>query len=321
MKNINVRIHATVHGKNRRQGRIVGVVVLHYRFLRETMKCLASLLAADPAPDHIVIVNNESDPDTRQELDRRFKSELDVTLLHLERNHGFSGGMNRGINYLLSTQPVDVVLLLNNDTTVDPNFLSAMSECLAARSGYHLATPKILYDGTDIIWSTGERVCYPLLLARRNTENSDGLGHAWRKNINAITGCAMAVRREVFDRIGLFDENYFAYVEDVDFCLRAHSAGFRFAYCPQSIVFHKASKSLGEFSPAKVYLNVRNKAYFIKKNMPSVLWPISWLWYLSTISFWVVRALAAGKIDVVRSVILGGRDFLKHRMGPPPWQS
>jgi GT2 family glycosyltransferase len=319
MKNGNVRVRETADMKNGCRRPIVGVVVLHYRSLRDTINCLASLLATDPTPDHIVIVNNEQNPETRQELEHRFGSEFNLTLLHLECNHGFSGGMNRGINHLLHTQPVNVVLLLNNDTTVVPNFLFSMSDCLSSNSGYHVATPKILCGGTDTLWSTGERVCYPLLLARRDGGTLYATRHAWRKKINSVTGCAMAVRREVFEKIGLFDENYFAYVEDVDFCFRAHRSGFRFAYCPRSIVYHKASSSLGDFSPAKVYLNVRNKAYFIKKNIPRTLWPLSWTWYFATVLSWAARALVGRKPDVVRSIILAFQDVVNRRMGAPPW--
>jgi GT2 family glycosyltransferase len=295
----------------------IGIVVLHYHCLRDTDVCVTSLLAADPAAARIVIVNNVADPETRKCLFDRFGRDPRITLRHLDRNHGFAGGMNHGIQYLLLDSQVKVLLLLNNDTRGRPDFLGPLAESLSDSSAYQLATPKILFDDRSTIWSTGEWTLFPFLFSRRQLGKSDDARTPRPRKINSITGCAMAVRREVFERIGMFDENFFAYVEDVDFCLRAWKTGFRFACCHDSVVYHAASQSLGDFSPAKVYLNTRNKAYFIIKNVSPFLWLPSAAWYLAVTCGWFLKALCRGDWDVMRSILQGFVDGIRNRMGTP----
>lgn len=294
------------------RARALGVVVLHFGNVRDTQACLRSLLAADPRPARIVVVDNGGDGIDRLLAAAAPPPSPRIELLSPGANLGYAGGMNLGIRTLMSDEEVRVIVLLNNDTVAAPDVFRGLGEALREGSGVHLATPRILYDDSDRTWSAGERVCYPLLWARSYSAAPPA------RRINGVTGCAMAVRREVFERIGLFDENYFAYVEDVDFCLRANAAGFRFTCCPESVVYHNASSSLGDFSPAKVYLNVRNKAYFIRKNIHPIWWPLSWPWYLLTVLSWAFRALRKGKPDVVRSILVAGRDAIRGRMGPPP---
>jgi GT2 family glycosyltransferase len=296
----------------------IGIIVLHYHCLRDTEACVDSLLVANPAAARIVIVNNTLDMSSRSHLNERFGHNARITIFHLDRNRGFAAGMNHGIQYLLLDSQVKVLLLLNNDTRGRPDFLGPLTESLSDSSAYQLATPKILFDDRSTIWSTGEWTLFPFLFSRRQLGKSDDARTPRPRKINSITGCAMAVRREVFERIGMFDENFFAYVEDVDFCLRARKAGFRFACCHDSVVYHAASQSLGDFSPAKVYLNTRNKAYFIMKNVSPFLWLPSAAWYLAVTCGWFLKALCRGDWDVMRSILQGFVDGIRNRMGPPP---
>lgn len=306
------------HASTSRRIYPIGVVVLHYRNIPDTKECLESLHVTDPRPQRIIVVDNHSDAGSHRQPNEIPASDLNISVIHPGCNLGYAGGMNLGIKTLLTDSRLQVIVLLNNDTVVEPDFLRPLFSTLRNGSNYHLSTPMILLDRSDRIWSAGERVWYPFLWAKSSAANAGRGGGGKIMPINSVTGCAMAVRREVFERIGLFDEQYFAYVEDVDFCMRAHSAGFRFTCCPASIVYHKVSSSLGDFSPAKVYLNVRNKAYFIRKNIPPIWWPLSWPWYFLTVLSWAIRAIVKGRLDVVRSILLAGRDAIRGRMGPPP---
>lgn len=295
----------------------IGVVVLNYNGLDYTLACIESLFSANPSPLEIILIDNGSRDNSASEFIGRFENDQRITLLLLDKNLGYCGGMNKGIRILLGNKGIKIILLLNNDTTVKSNFLLSLMECLKDGSGYSLATPKILREDGFTIWSTGENVFYPLLFSFRNKGRKDSpLFNAARK-INSVTGCAMAVRREVFEKIGLFDEKYFSYVEDVDFCKRACDAGFRFAYCYNSVIFHRGVPCLGEFSPTKIYLNVRNKAYFIKKNVSLILWPISWLWFFVVVMLWIYRAIRRKEFNVIGAIFQGLCDFVQNKMGPP----
>lgn len=294
----------------------IGVVVLNYNRAHYTFQCLESLFSAAPSPCEIILIDNGSTDNSAREFTARFDNNERVTLLLLDENLGYCGGMNKGIKLLLGNRGIKIILLLNNDTTAKSDFLLPLMECLKDGSVYSLATPKILREDGLTIWSTGENVFYPLLLSVRSKGAKDGPRFNTPREINCITGCAMAVRREVFEKIGLFDEKYFSYVEDVDFCRRARWAGFRFAYCHKSVVYHKGARCLGEFSPEKIYLNVRNKAYFIKKNVSLLLWPISWLWLSVVVISWVFRALYRKEFNVIGGILQGLYDFARDKMGP-----
>lgn len=292
-------------------------MVLNYNGLNYTLECMESLFLLHPAPGELVLVDNGSTDGSVNEFSKRYASNSRITLLLLDKNAGYAGGMNRGIREVLKNREIKVILLLNNDTVVKSDFLGPLMDCLEDGSGYHIATPKILCDDKVTIWSTGAWVFYPLLFSLQDKGKEDGFQFDKPRKINNVTGCAMAVRREVFGKIGLFDEEYFAYVEDVDFCRRAVGAGFRFAYCCESVIFHKASATLGEFNPYRMYLNVRNKAYFIKKNIPPLLWPMSAIWNLGVITVWTFKALLKRRFKVIRLIFLGIFDFIRGKMGPP----
>lgn len=280
---------------------------------------MESLLLVNPAPRELVLVDNASTDGSVNEFRKRYGNNSRITLLLLDKNMGYAGGMNGGIRYLLKNKEIKVVLLLNNDTVVKSDFLGPLMDCLEDGSGYYIATPKILYGDKVTIWSTGERVFYPLLFSLQSKGKQDGSPFDSPRKINSVTGCAMAIRRGVFEKIGLFDEEYFAYVEEVDFCKRAVDAGFRFAYCYKSIILHKVSGPLAEFNPYRIYLNVRNKAYFIKKNISPFLWPMSAIWYLGVITIWIFKALLKRRFKVIRLIFLGMFDFIRGKMGSPVW--
>jgi GT2 family glycosyltransferase len=290
-------------------------VVLNYNGLNYTIECVESLFLVNPAPEELVLVDNGSTDGSGNEFSKRYGNNSRITLLLLDKNIGYAGGMNKGIGHLLKNKKIKVLLLLNNDTVVKSDFLGPLMDCLEDSSGYHIATPKILYSDRVTIWSAGARVFYPLLFSLQSKGKQDGFQFNSPRKINSVTGCAMAVRREVFEKIGLFDEEYFAYVEDIDFCKRAVTAGFRFAYCYKSTIFHKASGTLGEFNPYRIYLNVRNKAYFIKKNISPLWWPMSAIWNLGVITSWAFKALLKRRFKVIRLIFLGMVDFIRGKMG------
>jgi len=298
----------------------VGVVVLNYDGLGDTLRCLDSLDAADPAPVRIVVVDNGSADGSPEALARRCAGNAAVEFLRLDRNLGYAGGMNRGIERALA-HGVDVVLLLNNDTTVRPGVLGPIAAALAAPPGAApaIATPRILCADERTIWCVGERVFYPLLLTRRGRGRPDGPQFDVPRRINCVTGCAMAVRREVFAKIGFLDEAFFAYVEEIDFCKRARDAGFGFVSVPASIVVHREAGVLGESSPAQVHLKARNRAWFHRKHVPAPLWPVAAVWHALVMCTWALRGVLSGTPGVGGAVVRGTLDALRGRMGPPAW--
>ena len=291
-----------------------GIIVLNHNGLEDTLECLNSILSSEMIPREIVLIDNGSTDGSQDMFIKKFSNDRRITLIFLELNTGYAAGNNVGINYLLK-RDVDIICILNNDTIVRSDFLMALRDCFKPGSSNQIATPKILYADGQTIWSTGEQIFYPLLISRSAKGKPDKNGLKTWQNINGITGCAMAVRREVFERIGTFDENYFAYVEDVDFCKRAVDAGFKLTLCPLAIIIHKVARTTGNLSAAQLYLKTRNRAYFIKKNIAPIYWGPAYGWYLLLNMFWILKSIFRRDIKAINAVKLGMTDFLQGKMG------
>lgn len=291
-----------------------GIIVLNHNGLDDTLECLNSILSLELIPNEIVLIDNGSTDGSQDMFINKFSNDSRITLFFLENNTGYAAGNNVGINYLLK-RDVDIICILNNDTIVGSDFLKALRDCLKPGSLNHIATPKILCADGQTIWSTGERIFYPLLISQTKKGKPDKDGLKTWQNINGITGCAMTVRREVFECIGMFDEKYFAYVEDVDFCKRAVDAGFKFTLCRLSVIIHKVARTTGNLSAAQLYLKTRNRAYFIKKNIAPIYWGLAYGWYLMLNIFWILRSIFRKDIKAINAVKSGMIDFLRGKMG------
>lgn len=301
-------------------GARIGIIVLNYNGKEDTVDCLKSLCACSLKPDLVLVVDNGSSDGSREELPAIFGTVPNIRFLFLPDNLGYAGGNNRGIETLMNEGHIDVVMLLNNDTIVDPDFLLPIIEEVDKDPVRHIITPKILFPDRKTLWSTGERVFFPLLISSSRQGKPDTPENSRKRNINSVTGCAMIVKKEVFKKIGLLDENYFAYVEELDFCKRAGDAGFRFSYCPESVVIHRVARSLGSLSPSQLYLKTRNRCYFIRKNVPLLFRPVSWTWYFLINMYWAIRGVYRGDPGIVRAIWKGYVDCMKGRMGIPNWQ-
>jgi GT2 family glycosyltransferase len=277
----------------------VTVVLVNWRRREETCLCLRSLEHLD-FPCQIIVVDNGSGDGSGAYLASRFPQ---VTLIQLDSNVGFAAACNRAITRALADSLCDYIFLLNNDTIVHRR---ALSELLRAAGTYPKAGilgSKVFYrDRPRMIWYAGARV-RPHLLAFTDT----GRGHVDRgqfgrvRYVDCVFGAAMLIRRNVFDSIGLFDERFFLYLEDLDFCLRAREAGFSLLFVPQSLVWHKGCGSTVHLVALRRYHMVKSTIHFLHKHIPLHLWlPALGVWSLSHLPH-IVADLRHGELGVLRS--------------------
>lgn len=244
----------------------VSIVVLNWNGLENTLECIESLSKTNYPNYEIIVVDNGSSDGSSQTLkDRRYK----ITLLENAENLGFSAGNNVGILYAIE-HGTDYVFLINNDTIVDPDVLKVLvdvseRDALAGMIGpkiYDFYEPdKIWFAGAYIDWKTGE-------------SPHSGKGQIDKGQFNTVievdrlTGCAMLIKRAVFEKIGLLDPDYFLYFEDVDFCVRARKAGYKSICVQYAKVWHKESMSTKakDGSPLHTYYHNRNRLLFLKKH-------------------------------------------------------
>jgi GT2 family glycosyltransferase len=250
----------------------IGVVVLNWNGLAHLRECLPSLLACDYADRIALVADNASRDGSADWVEAHYPN---VRVLRLPANLRFAGGNNAGAQALLA-QGADVVLLLNNDTTVDPGMLRALGSAFAADPALQIAGPRICYSARpDRIWYGGGEANLWLGLWRhralraRTTSGRDPAGPTdW------VTGCALAVRAQLWSALGGLDDGFYIYGEDADFCLRARARGARIAYVPQAVVYHKVSASVGGHASAfKVYHKSRAAWRLLARHARPWQWP------------------------------------------------
>lgn len=229
----------------------VTIVVLGWNRRADTLACLASLERADLAGARILVVDNGSSDGSVDAIRAAFPR---VTVLSLPENRGYAGGNNAGIAAALAAG-AEAVLLLNNDTEVASDFLPPLLEALDSPSGVAAVSSAILRldrpELNDVAWSEvhfDRRHVVQLI----GTNALPGHGFDHRKVVPVAVGCALLIGAEALRTIGLFDEEYFAYHEDVDWCLRARKKGYHILYEPHSRVYHHRSRSTEGPRPAPV---------------------------------------------------------------------
>lgn len=262
---------------------LISVVIPNWNGKKFLAGCLDSLKTQTYEPIEVVIVDNGSKDGSVEYLQENYPY---VRLVTFPVNTGFSPAVNAGIK----ASTGEMVALLNNDTVVDPNWMSELIKAMQEHPEAGSAGCKMLaYDDHTLLDGAGDGYRRGGLPGRiGHKERDTGRFNRKRYLLGACGGAAL-YRRELFDAIGLFDEDYFAYLEDVDLGLRAQAAGFKCIYVPTSIVYHLGCGTTGSgYSPLVVRLSARNNWNTIVKNIPM---PLLWK-FLPHICFWQLYYLA-----------------------------
>ncbi len=281
------------------------VIVLNWNGRSVLGPCLASLRKVVEPRLEVIVVDNAS-TDGSALIARRERP--DAELIVNERNLLFAEGNNVGIRRALE-RGARFVLLLNNDTEVDPGFAAALADALAGDDRAGIAGPKILYhDDPKRIWYGGGGFTPGLWIPRHERiRRLDGEAPDRRGETAWVSGCAMLVRREVFEAIGLLDPSYRIYCEDVDFCLRARRAGWRCLYEPGARVWHKVSSSSGGgMTPFKLENRIASTALLFARHRPRrwrlLLAPA----HAAGLAGLTVGLFLLGRLSLARAALRGG---------------
>jgi len=220
---------------------LVYIVVLTWNGRADTLECLQSLRHLTYSNARILVVDNASEDGTADAVRSSFPA---TELIVNNSNLRFAQGNNAGIEYSLE-RGADYVLLLNNDTTVEPEFLTRLVEVAQNDRLVGIAGPKIYYYGHQKqIWSAGGKIdWWRGWISHIGIREMDGDQYNTLREVDYITGCCMLVKRRVIDTVGTLDEKFYLYGEDVDWCIRARRAEFKVIYVPSSHIWHKVSAS------------------------------------------------------------------------------
>jgi GT2 family glycosyltransferase len=242
---------------------LASVVIPNWNGAHHLPVCLGALRAQSYPRIEVVLVDNGSTDGSQALVESEFP---EVRLLALDRNLGLTGGNNAGFRAARG----DVLISLNNDTEAEPEFVEALVEALLAHTGAGMAASKmLLFDHRDTIHSAGDGYGANGIPFNRGVWQQDE--GQFDKPAWIFGGCggAVAYRRAMLDEIGLFDESFFMYCEDVDLNWRAQLAGWRCRYVPEAVVYHKLSATGG--GPVASFYTGRNTLWVIAKNYPGAL--------------------------------------------------
>ncbi len=310
----------------------ISIIILNWNNWRDTLNCLGSLHAISYPSYRIIVVDNCSTDGSVDKIrahyeaapsagsisvishhqknhpakptcnhDRataEFKQILtdttdkrEILLISADQNYGYGEGNNIGMRYALYGRS-DAVLLLNNDTVVDPEFLTELVKASEEQQSGGFFGPKIYYyewnGRKDVISHAGgvlntiTGTCHPIGKDEADTGKYDVI-----REVDYLEGSCLLVRAEVIDKIGLLDPIFFAYWEDVDWCVRGSDQGYKSVYVPTARVWHKMSAS--NVGSNVVYRIVRNQFWFMRKHSSPIRYRLFLMYYFSW-PFWLLSA-------------------------------
>ena len=240
---------------------LVSVIVATMNNFDLLKKCLRSLYLQDYEPIEIIVVDNGSDQDVRYVLSEEFP---DLSIIRMDRNHGFAGGNNRGIEISKGKY----IALINNDAFAEPQWVSSMVAVAEADSSV-AAVASIIIDGNrpKLLDSCGVGIGLDGM-SRQAMRGMPVPKLTQPKEVLLFSGCACLLRMTALKEVGLLDEDFFAYCEDTDLGLRLRGAGWNIVVAPGAYVKHFYSMTGGKFSLQKVYWVERNHFWVAIKNFP-----------------------------------------------------
>lgn len=275
----------------------IGVAVVNWNGGDDTLRCLESLLVADPAPRRVVVVDNASTDDSAREIAdwiaRHSGSGFEI--LGSVSNRGFAGGCNLALTRLASDERLSHFLLLNNDATVDARCFDEIERALASAPGVGILGVTI-HESPQARrpWYAGGSVVPWRALGRHHHDVPRGPPLVVPTGF--VSGCAMMISRPAWRALGRLPECYFMYFEDAEYCVRAGAAGLAVGYAPRPVVHHRVAGTLERGAvPAALgeYRFARARALFARRNLRG---PARW----AALAYLVLVGFARGVLRTIR---------------------
>jgi len=249
----------------------IAVILVNWKKYNLTSKCIDSLNKSNYKNFKIILVDNEYSEKSLIDLRNKHK---ELIVFKEKNNLGFAGGNNIGIRYALEND-YDYIMLLNNDTEVKENFILPLVERIEKDHSLGAVQPLILnFSNKSIIWNAGGKLNKFLgLTSTRLNNNKLNSSIVFDDYTDWISGCCILIKSEILTKVGLLDEKFFNYYEDVDWSLRMKNLGYDLGFVKESIIYHHGSSSSknkktkeGVISSKIHYFNIRNHILLLKKH-------------------------------------------------------
>lgn len=317
----------------------VAIIIINWNGWRDTIECLASICDCNYRNYNIIILDNCSEDDSLNQIKdyilnkmpkfglRTLNCDLlieecvdieesNIILIKADKNYGFVNGNNIAINYEIRNLHSDYILLLNNDTIVDKEFLAALVEAGEIDDRIGIIGPTIYYydKKEDINQSGGKYNLYTGLgnnnfgnvMHSRNISKNSLLEKPSIEDVDYVEGSCLLIKKTVILEIDMIDPDFVAYGEDVDLCFRAKKAGHRIVYAPNAKIWHKISAQSKKISGYREYYATRNRFLLIKKHANKKQ-TLSFILFFFFINVWITSC----KILICKRDIIYLRYYLK----------
>ena len=266
----------------------LAVVILNYNG-RQHLETFLPSVCEFSTPHQIIVADNCSTDDSVQFLKEKFPQ---VSILNLEKNTGYSGGYNRALQKVKAKHAV----LLNSDVEVTKGWIEPILRVLNSEEKIVACQPKILsltnkgrFEYAGAAGGFIDSLAYPFCRGRLFDHLEDDLGqYDDERQVFWATGACLAVKLDAFNEVGMFDEDFFAHMEEIDLCWRFNRAGYKVMYTGMSHVFHLGGGTLNKYNPRKTYLNFRNGLAIMLKNESRLA--LIWKLPLRIILDWIAAA-------------------------------
>ncbi len=257
----------------------VAIVILNWNGLQDTLECLESVKKITYPNYTVVVIDNGSKGNDAEVIEEKFGDF--VYLIKEERNLGFAGGCNVGIRRALHSG-AKYILLLNNDTVVDPDFLNELVNFAQNNLQIGIIGPKVYYyEQPNRLFNAGGKVNFYTGSTPFIGEGTASGGLFDKiEEVDFVVGCALLIKEETIRRIGLLSEKYFAYYEETEWCTKAKKAGFKVVYMPNAKIWHKSPKK--KTSELEKYYLTRNRFLFMKRNSSSLQFIVFNVFFFAT---------------------------------------
>lgn len=294
---------------------LVAIILVNWNSWRDTLECVDSIKESTYANLKIVIVDNGSVDGSPERLKERSN---EYELILLAENTGFTGGNNLGIKRAMSLG-ADYIFLLNNDTLIDNTAIERLVNSAQLDISVGVVTPKIFFHpDRHLLWAAGSSFNRKILMGLNSGYKlEDAPEYNQPAYLDYAVGCALLIRRDVIEAVGMLTEDYFATWEDVDFGLRVNRNGYKILYEPSAIVWHKESASAGGTdNPQYVYYQVRSAFVFQHRWSQSLINSIvAHSYYSAYCLLRIYRFLRCGNFRGIVAIVIAISDAVRGRLG------
>jgi GT2 family glycosyltransferase len=248
----------------------IAIVILNWNGKRFLEKYLPFLVSNNTAGADIIVADNASTDDSAEFLRKNFPG---IRIIINDKNYGFA----KGYNLALSQVDADYFILLNSDIEVSPRWVEPVISLMESDKSIAACQPKIRsynerekYEYAGAAGGFIDKYGYPFCQGRIFQEMETDTGQYEEiKEVFWATGACLFVRAGLYKEYGGLDDDFFAHMEEIDFCWRMKNAGYKIMFCPSSMIYHVGGGTLPKKNPKKTYLNFRNNFILLYKNLPS----------------------------------------------------